>query len=114
MREKPRDENRLRHIIKAIENIEKFLHQYNSNEFAEDSALYFAIVKNLEIIGEAAYMLTHEFREAHPHTPWKQIIGMRHCLVHGYYQISLEETWNTANEDIPILKKQIIKYLEEI
>lgn len=113
MREKPRDEGRLRHILHAIDNINRFMSQNSVDDLVEESPLYFAVIKNLEIIGEAAYMLTKEFRSSHSSTPWKQIIGMRHCLVHGYYQISIKETLDTIKDDLPILKIQIEEYLKE-
>jgi len=75
--------------------------------------LYYAIVKNLEIIGEAAYMLTNEFKEAHSATNWKDIINMRHILVHGYYQVDSRIVWVTIKNDLPILEKQIEEYLKE-
>lgn len=76
--------------------------------------LYFAVVKNIEIIGEAAYMLTKEFIESHLQTPWKYIIKMRHILVHGYYQINPEQLYNVYQEDLPLLAPQIEKYIKEM
>ena len=70
-------------------------------------------MKNVEIIGEAAYMITNEFKDAHAELPWKQIIGMRHVLVHGYAQVSEEKLWNTVTKDLPQLQLQLRKYLEE-
>ena len=64
-------------------------------------------VKNVEIIGEAAYMLSLEFKEKHAHIPWNDIIRMRHVLVHGYATILPELLWHTALVDVPILKEQI-------
>ena len=58
--------------------------------------LQFAVVKNLEIIGEACYMLTNELREQHPEIQWRNIITMRHILVHGYYNTDLMIVWDTA------------------
>ena len=114
MREKLRDESRLRHILEAIDNIESFLEDKTRDDFTMKSLLYFGVVKNLEIVGEAAYMLSNEFIESHPDSPWKQIIGMRHYLVHGYYQISADETWNTIKNDLPIFKGKVLSYLNEI
>ena len=67
----------------------------------------------MEIIGEAAYMLTPEFRDRHPQTPWRDIINMRHILVHGYYQVDSREVCSTIVRDLPVLKKQIEGYLQE-
>ena len=64
-------------------------------------------VKNVEIIGEAADMLSLEFKEKHAHIPWNDIIRMRHVLVHGYATILPELLWYTALVDVPILKEQI-------
>lgn len=113
MREKPKDKGRLLHIKQAIDNINQFLSGKSAEDFLTDQMLYFAIVKNLEIIGEAAYMLTLEFREAHAEIDWKDIIHMRHILVHGYYQIDSRIVWVTIKNDLPTLKTQIGIYLEE-
>lgn len=76
-----------------------------------DKILFYAVVKNVEIIGEAAYKLTPAYCNAHPATPWKYIAGMRHVLVHDYYQISVKELWKTVCEDIPPLQSQVADYL---
>lgn len=114
MREKPRDAARLHHILHAIDKVEEFLSDKSADDFHEDSILYYAIVKNIEIIGEAAYMLSEDFKAAHPETPWRQIIAMRHYIVHGYYCVDSSEVWNVAVRDMSILKGQILRYLEEI
>ena len=113
MREQPRDKGRLQHIASAINNIYNFLSDKTAEDFLTDAMLYFAIVKNMEIIGEASYMLTHEFKDDHPETPWQDIINMRHILVHGYYQVDSREVWNSIKNDLPVLSKQIDKYLAE-
>lgn len=113
MREKPRDPARLHHILMSIDNIRRFLSDKKLDDFSENSMLYFAVVKNLEIIGEAAYMLTTNFKEKHSETPWHNIVGMRHYLVHGYYQASLDEIWQAATVDIIPLREQVEKYLAE-
>ena len=113
MREKPRDKGRLLHIATSIQNITTFLQNKTADDFLLDPILYFAVVKNMEIIGEASYMLTHEFRETHSETPWQDIINMRHILVHGYYHVDSREVWAAIKNDLPVLEKQIKKYLEE-
>lgn len=76
-----------------------------------DKLRYFAVVKNVEIIGEAAYMLSLEFKEKHREIPWNDIIRMRHVLVHGYATVHPELLWHTALVDVPLLKKQIEEIL---
>ena len=75
--------------------------------------LFYAIVKNLEIIGEAAYMLTPAFKDRHPETPWKRIIGLRHILVHDYYQVDADELWNIIQNDLAPLRSQVDTYRKE-
>ena len=76
-------------------------------ELSADKLRYFAVVKNVEIIGEASYMLSITFKEAHPEIPWNDIIKMRHVLVHGYAAVLPELLWQTALDDVPKLKEQI-------
>lgn len=67
----------------------------------------------IEIIGEASYKLTHEFKESHPQLPWKEMVGMRHIMVHGYYTISPESVWATIVNDIPPMIPILRGYLSE-
>ncbi|MDE6495085.1 MAG: DUF86 domain-containing protein [Duncaniella sp.] len=113
MREKPRDPARLQHILLSIDNVLKFMNGKTRDDLTTDNLLYFAVVKNIEIIGEAAYKLTREFVESHPATPWRQIIAMRHVLVHGYYEISVEEIFGVIRNRVIPLREQIVGYLAE-
>lgn len=67
-------------------------------------------MKNVEIVGEAAYMLSKAFKKAHPETPWKLVQGMRHVLVHDYANIVSATLYETAVNDIPALRKQVMQY----
>ena len=72
------------------------------------------IVKQVEIIGEATYMLTKEFRQTHPDVEWDAIEGMRHVLVHGYYAITPNKVWNVVNKDLPVLRPKIVQLIAEL
>ena len=111
MREPERDLGRLYDIIVAANHIASFTEGYSQEELKGDKLRYFAVVKNVEIIGEAAYMLSLEFKEKHREIPWNDIIRMRHVLVHGYATILPELLWHTALVDVPLLKKQIEEIL---
>ncbi len=76
-------------------------------------AIYFGLVKHVEIIGEAVYKLTLEFRTSHSEVNWDDIERMRHVLVHGYYKIRPEQLWNTIAIDVPALKPVIERLIEE-
>jgi uncharacterized protein with HEPN domain len=109
MRERPRDNERLRHILEAINNIFEFTQGVSFDDFCNNKILRFAVVKNLEIVGEAAYLLSKEFKNCHTETEWDDIIAMRHVLVHGYYNIKNERIWAAITTDIPLLQDQIKK-----
>ena len=113
MRENVRDRDRLEHIVEAITNILEFADGKTKEELEADKLRYYGIVKNIEIIGEAAYKLTHAFCREHPETPWEFIMKMRHVLVHDYYQISSKEVWNVIKEDLKPLREQVTSYLAD-
>ena len=114
MREKIKDFDRLLHIKESIDNVFEFMEGKTVNDLANDKLLFYGVVKNVEIIGEAAYMLTKEFIASHPETPWIDIIGMRHILVHGYYTASPLFIWDTYKNDLDVLKQQIEVYISEL
>ena len=114
MRERVNDRGRLEHIMNAISNVEEFLQGKDYERLLNDKILYYAVVKNVEIVGEAAYMLSLDFKAEHPDTPWDQIEKMRHVLVHGYYQVLPEVLWLTINDDLPPLKANVMNYLAEM
>ena len=113
MRERIRDKERLVHILTAIDNLIAGSKKYPIEVAEKDTIIFHGFVKQLEIIGEATYKLTNEFREEHPDTPWNKMEGMRHVLVHGYYLISPTKVWNVLENDLPALRPQIEKYIEE-
>lgn len=75
--------------------------------------MYYAVVKNIEMMGEAANMLTREFIDSHPETPWKMVRGMRNYIVHEYFQIDDAVVWDVVSNNMPELRKEVIKYLSE-
>ncbi|MCM1317405.1 MAG: DUF86 domain-containing protein [Bacteroides sp.] len=114
MREALKDPGRLQHILDAIYEIESNRQKYSDNEILCDTIIFYGFTKLLEIIGEAAYMLTKEFKDKHRHIPWEQIEGMRHVLVHGYYTIDPSLVVKTIEQDLPPLKNQIIEILDNL
>lgn len=113
MRERIRDKGRLEYILNAIDVLLKNKERYTYDEIVTDPIVFYGFVKHVEIIGEAVYMLTKEFRESHDEVDWDAIEGMRHVLVHGYYQIKPKQLWNTIEFDIPELKPFIERYYNE-
>ena len=110
MREHKRDNERLAHILEAIGVIEQGLATYPKDELLNNKLLYYGLVKQIEIIGEAANLLTQEFRDTHTEVNWRPIVNMRNVLVHDYIHISKDILWATLTQDIPALKKHIEAY----
>lgn len=114
MRELVRDRGRLEDIVEYSNNVLKITESVTFEEFSSNILVYYSTMKNVEIVGEAAYMLTKEFKASHAEIPWKQVEGMRHVLVHGYSQVLPQILWATARESIPQIKRQAEAYLSEI
>ena len=113
MREPLKDRIRLEHIQTAINNIFQFTEGKTIDQLNDDTMLFYATVKNIEIIGEAAYHLTKAFCQEHPETPWNDVMRMRNILVHDYYRIRLNEVWKVIKEDLQPLREQVNRYLTE-
>ena len=114
MREAIRDIDRLRHIEESIKHVMDFLEGKTYEEMKSDVMCYHAVVYNIMIIGEAANLLTKDFREKHPEVPWRDIVDMRNVLVHGYFTTSALFIWETYTKDLPILSQQVKKYIKEL
>jgi uncharacterized protein with HEPN domain len=114
MREQLRDSGRLQNIVIAIDNIYEFVEGVTFDEYCNNKMMQFAVVKNFENIGEASYMLSKEFKENHTEIVWKDIIAMRHLLVHGYDHISDDEVWTMITNDLPKLKEQMKQIMDTL
>jgi uncharacterized protein with HEPN domain len=98
---------RLKHMLDAAYEIVEFVQDIDQDDFILDRKLHLAIVHLLEIIGEACNQVSDTVQKTYPHLPWKQIIGMRNRLIHGYFDIDLVIVWKTATEDIPPIIQQL-------
>ena len=114
MREYSRDRGRLEDILKYAQNVEQIVNGISYEQFVADIRLYYSVMKNVEVIGEAANMLTRHFREEHNELPWRLIVSMRNVLVHGYAQVSDADLWQTATNDIKPLSEQVQRYIDDI
>jgi uncharacterized protein with HEPN domain len=103
---------RLRHITEAIDRIEKYTAS-GPESFWANELIQGWVVQHLQVIGEAARATTPEFREQNPEIPWKDIIGMRHVIVHDYFGIDLDIVWRAVTDNLPNLKRQIATILNQ-
>lgn len=113
MREPINDKVRLEHMVSAIDRILGFMFGKSFDDLPKGAIEYYGIVKNIEIIGEAAYKLSSEFKLANQETPWSVIEKMRHVLVHDYYQIDENEVKYVIEDDLGLLREQIKRYLSQ-
>ena len=113
MRERARDKGRLQDIVEYSNNVTMLIEGLTLDELVADKRSYYSVMKNVESVGEAACRLTHDFKKAQPEIPWKTVQGMRHVLVHDYGNVVSETLYDTAKNDIPLLRQQVEKYLTE-
>ena len=114
MREQRNDPKRLKDILQAIDTIFEYIGGRGMEEFLADKKSYHAVIYNIMIIGEAANMLTFEFRELHSELQWRQITNMRNFLIHGYHNVEEDLVWEAISVDLHSIREKIVKYLEEI
>ena len=113
MREPRNDPKRLKDILLAIDTIFEYVGNRDMQAFVSDKKTYHAVIYNIMIIGEAANMLTFEFREAHSDLKWRQITNMRNFLIHGYHNVEEDLVWEAISVDLLPIREKIVKYLEE-
>jgi uncharacterized protein with HEPN domain len=104
---------RLRHMLDAAREAVSFVHNKTRNSLNADRKLVLALVKSIEILGEAAANVTNKCREDLPQIPWPNIIGMRNRLIHAYFDINLDILWKTVIEDLPPLISVLEKNRED-
>ena len=97
------DEVRLRHMLDAAEEAIGFAHGRVKEDLSVNRMLVLSLVKDIEIIGEAARKVSVGAQEALPQIPWQDVIGMRHRLIHAYFDVNLDVVWKTVSDDLPML-----------
>ncbi|MDB5481022.1 MAG: uncharacterized protein JWO83_2075 [Caulobacteraceae bacterium] len=100
---RPDDAIRIRHMIEAGETVARFVAGRQRGDIDSDEMLRFALVRAVEIIGEAASRVTQEGREEIPSAPWPDVIFMRNRLIHAYFNVDHTILWKTATEEVPTL-----------
>lgn len=99
---------RLKDILHAIDKIELYTQHMTVAEFKKNELVVDAVVRNFEIIGEAANNVPLTIQREHPHIPWRQMIALRNFLAHEYFGVDLTTVWETAHIHLPALKQQLL------
>lgn len=101
-------------IIESISLINKYTRDFTSTKFGSNEQTKDAVLRRLEIIGEAVKQIPKAFKTKHPEIPWRRIAGLRDILTHEYFGIKIERVWKILQEDLPEFKNQIKKLLESL
>jgi uncharacterized protein with HEPN domain len=107
------DRERLYDILDAVDRIEAQAAR-GRGAFADDELAQTAVIRWVEVIGEATRGLSDELRQAHPEVPWRQMVAMRNVLIHGYFDIDVELVWSVAENDLPKLGAQVRAILDQL
>ncbi|MHA1282457.1 MAG: HepT-like ribonuclease domain-containing protein [Promethearchaeota archaeon] len=106
-------EKSIEHILESIELIEQYTKEKTKKDFLSSKQLQDSVIRRIEIIGEAIKNIPDKIKLKYPNIPWKQITGMRDILIHQYFGVDLNLTWEVLKKDIPNLKKEILKIKEK-
>ena len=94
-------------ILEAVDKIERFIGNSSIDDFLNDERTIDAVIRNLEIIGEAANRLPDPFKNSHTQIEWSKLIGLRNRIVHAYFGIDLQIVWSIIKNDLRLLKDQL-------
>ena len=108
-----RDLSYLTDIVQAGKQIQEFIQDVDKTQFEKSSLIQSAVIRQLEIIGEATKRLSEQFRLENPEIPWKNIAGMRDILIHAYDHVDINEVWNVIVTSMPAIMKQIQTIIPE-
>lgn len=103
----------LNDILESIRKIEKYTGNITFKDFTNNQMIIDAVVRNFIIIGEASTNIPLEIQNKYPRIPWKKMKAMRNIVVHEYFGVKLNTTWNTAKKSLPKLEKEIIKVIKQ-
>lgn len=99
----------IHHILDSIKNIEDFMESTSKSYFFKNKEKQSAVIREIEVIGEAVKNLPASFKSKHMNIPWKDIAGMRDKLMHHYFGVNLDTVWKVVKEDLPELKNNILE-----
>ena len=101
-------------ILSSIREVEEFTRGMNFEDFVKDKKTVNAVIRSLEVMGEAAKKIPPEIRDKYPEVPWKYIAGMRDKLIHEYHSVDLEIVWEVIRREIPPLRPKFEEILKEL
>ncbi len=103
----------LQYVLEAILTIEEYLQGVNEEHFNATRLLQDGAIRQIEIIGEAVRHISKDIRKTYPEIPWQDIAGRRDKFIHDDFGVDIEKVWDTAQEDLPVLKAQVVGILKD-
>lgn len=100
-------------MLDAIDKVERYINSLDRGAFARNELVLDAVVRNLEVIGEAARQIPEDFRKLHPSIPWRRVVGFRNIVIHEYFAVDPDEVWIIAKEQLPALKTTLYAMLHD-
>ena len=104
----------IEHMLDSISAIKEFSKNTSLNDLLSSRIKQSAIVREIEIIGEAAKNISENLKKTHKEVPWRDIIGTRDRMIHQYFGVDMEVVWNIVKRDIPTLEKQLVKIKKDL
>jgi uncharacterized protein with HEPN domain len=97
----------LAEMVTSTEKIHDYTRGLSLDDFTENTMVQDAVLRRLEVIGEAAKHVEDDFRDKHPEIPWRQLAGLRDVLIHQYFRVNLESTWRFVSRDLSSLRRKV-------
>ena len=107
-----RDRLHLLHMRDAAQSAQEFVHKRERADLDNDRLFQLALVKAVELVGESAYHITDQLKAEHSEIPWRDMIDMRHVLVHNYWRVELDVVWDTVRDDLPFVIDRLQQLIE--
>lgn len=103
----------IKDMLVSIQDIDEFTSGMEFDEFLKDKKTIKAVIRSLEVLGEASKKIPESIKSQYPHVPWKRMTGMRDKLIHEYFGVDLEIVWNVVKNELPLVKSPIEELLTE-
>jgi uncharacterized protein with HEPN domain len=101
-------------ILEALEKIMEYVDGVSEREFENNTEKQDAVIRRIEVLGEAVKNIPFDFRDKHPDIPWRSIAGMRDVVIHQYFGVTISLVWKVATSDVPAIREKIEKIIEEM